>query len=278
MSATPEPSPAQRLSLLYCPDAQAPLLQALFGIEQEIRAGLTQGLEHQVAHVRLNWWREECERVASGHALHPLTQALLAHLPGPARGSLAPLSGLIDLAGWDLAQAPFDTDAEHAGYCRKWSLAVVGPCAALALGGPAPGDALDFGARLKALLLLNGLSADARAGRIRVPLQQLTAAGIPAEQLAARTAPDALAAWLRERHAAARAALAAAAAALAPALLPPLRGLAVLSVLAHSRSRRTSGALPSTPDPGEDLAALDAWRAWRAARRAARGAAPLMPA
>ncbi|MBS0379064.1 MAG: squalene/phytoene synthase family protein [Proteobacteria bacterium] len=277
MSATPEPSPAERLSLLYCPDAQAHVLQALFGIEHEIRAGLTQPLEHQVAHVRLNWWREECERVVAGHPLHPLTRALLEQLPGPARASLAPLAGLIDLAGWDLAQAPFDTDAEHAGYCRKWSLAVVGPCAALAAGGPAPGAALDFGAQLQSLLLLVRLNADARAGRIRVPLQALAAAGIPVEQLAARAASDALAAWLKERHAAARAGLAAATAALGPALLPPLRGLAVLGVLAQSRSRRVSAALPDTPDPGEDLAALDAWRAWRAARRAARGTAPLMP-
>ncbi len=271
MSATPEPSPAERLSLLYCPDAQGRVLRALFGIEAEIRAGITQGLEHQVAHVRLNWWREECGRLASGHALHPLTRILLAELKGAPGASLQGVGALVDLASWDLAQAPFETEAERAGYCRRWSLAVVGPCAALAVDGAPPEAALGFGARLKALMLLNGLSADARAGRVRLPLQVLAQAGVAVEALSAREAPAALSVLLRSAHASARAALGAAGGALGPQLLSPLRGLAVLGALAQARSLRVARALPATPGPSEDLAPLDAWRAWRTARRAARG-------
>ena len=62
------------------------ILEPLFGIEAEINAALQPGLEHSVAHVRMNWWAEEAERLRAGQALHPLTRALLAQRPATAAG------------------------------------------------------------------------------------------------------------------------------------------------------------------------------------------------
>ncbi len=52
--------------------------------KRKINAALQPGLEHSVAHVRMTWWAEEAQRLRAGHALHPLTRALLAQRPAAA--------------------------------------------------------------------------------------------------------------------------------------------------------------------------------------------------
>src|SRR5882762_9519414 len=82
MSATPESHSARYFALLYASAAQHPALEALFGIEREVFDSLRPGLDHHVAHSRLQWWREECERAAGGRAVHPLTRSLVSALGG----------------------------------------------------------------------------------------------------------------------------------------------------------------------------------------------------
>jgi 15-cis-phytoene synthase len=59
---------------LYTPEAQRDFLAALFLIETELHDSARAA--HEVAHVRLQWWREEIERLIEGRALHPATQVL----------------------------------------------------------------------------------------------------------------------------------------------------------------------------------------------------------
>jgi len=80
MSAAPESHSARYFALLYASAAQRPVLEALFGIEREVFDSLRAGLDHHVAHSRLQWWREECERAAGGRAVHPLTRGLVSAL------------------------------------------------------------------------------------------------------------------------------------------------------------------------------------------------------
>jgi phytoene/squalene synthetase len=87
MSATPESHSARYFALLYASAAQRPALEALFGIEREVFDSLRPGLDHHVAHSRLQWWREECERAAGGRAVHPLTRALVSALGGASGGA-----------------------------------------------------------------------------------------------------------------------------------------------------------------------------------------------
>lgn len=65
------------LAWLYSPPLQRPVLAALCEIESEIATSLRAGLDHHVAHTRLQWWREECERCAQGRPVHPLTRELV---------------------------------------------------------------------------------------------------------------------------------------------------------------------------------------------------------
>ncbi len=271
MRASPAPAATRALAQLYCPPGQRALLAALLNIEAEIAASLRQGLDHQVAHVRLAFWREECARCAAGHPAHPLTRDLLAACGAEHRGALAGLAGLVDTAAWDLAAATFETRRELAAYCQRWAEAIVLPLTRRAVPGLAPDTARTLGAALRETELVCGLVAEALSGRLRLPLDELEASGATAAQLARPPWAPALASHIRQRHRELRLALAAAAGALAPAERPPLRALLVWTALAAARSHRAERRLPGALAAGEDQAPLDAWRAWRAARRADAG-------
>ena len=269
MPAKAELPPSRRLAVLYCPGQQGTVLADLLAIEGEIRAGIGHGLDHQVAHTRLGWWREECARVGAGRPLHPLTRSLRAQLPAAAR--LDGLGALVDLAAWDLARATFDTRAELAGYCARWSGAIFGALAAAALPGAEPAPLLAVGRALQELELLNSLAPEARAGRLRLPLEELAAAGVAPEALQQPDWEAGLLGLVRAQHERARGALALAWGALPGTTQPPLRGPCVWSALTYRRSQRLAAALPRLPAAGEDAGPLEGLRAWRAARHAAAG-------
>ena len=244
------------------------MLAALLRIEAEIRAALKPGLEHEVAHARLAWWREECARLSAGSPAHPLTRALGAHFAGAARASLTGVGGLVDLATWDLAQATFGSRRELTGYCERWSAALIVPLASAARA-VVPESTLAFGAALKELELLLAAAPDAHAGRVRLALDELEAAGIAAAELTGAAAGAALAQLLAQSHGRARAALLAAT--FAPQAQPALRTLLVWGRMSLLASQRLQAALPRLAAPGEYQRPLDGLTAWRIARRAGRG-------
>ncbi len=184
MPARPEWPPTRVLAWLYFPVAQRALLAALCGIESEIAASLAAGLDHQVAHARLAWWRDECQRCAQGRPAHPLTRALTSVFASGDLAPLAGLTGLIDTAMWDLAAAPFDTHRELTAYCERWSVALIEPLMRFALPGIAADSCRALGGALRELEMLNALAQDARAGRLRLPLDELARAQAPPEALA----------------------------------------------------------------------------------------------
>jgi len=156
MAETPDWHPARYLAPLYSPPSERPVLEALFGVESEVVASVRGGLEHQVAHIRLQWWREECDRAAKGQAVHPFTKTLVeafgsSAVPAPATNAagdaetlpspLAGLAGFVDTAVWDLAAATFETRREITAYCERWASAMIVTAAGHAAGEPANGAA-----------------------------------------------------------------------------------------------------------------------------------------
>jgi 15-cis-phytoene synthase len=271
MSARPDLGPTRALVWLYSRDPQRPVLAALTGIEAEVAASLAPGLEHAVAHARLAWWGEECRRAATGAGEHPLTQQLQGLFSGAHRSALRGLHGFVDAATWDLANATFQTRRELAAYCERWSAALVEPWAAFALGHGAPAEVRALGSALRELELLCALCKDARAGRVRLALAELDAAGVAPEQLAQLPWSSALGALVHAQHQRARAALALSANALPVRDQPSLRTLLVWAALAREHSLRAVAALPQSTLTGDHHAPLDGWRAWRAARQADSG-------
>lgn len=289
---------------LYSPPRLRAVLEALLAIEDEIRAVLRPGLDHHVAHVRLEWWREECDRYASGSPAHPLTRRLLAAHGAPATAPAAtpppPLApaqapapaaahaaarpdpgGLIDTITWDLASATFATRAELTGYCERWASAVTLIAAQAAADSPLDREVTRFGRSLgralKEIELLADLASDARLGRLRLPLDELERAGIEPPALARPPWPAPLCALLRARQRAARAALAASVAELPASLQPPVRGLLVWAAVAHRGSLRAEQTLPHPRQAGRASRLADAWLGWRAARLADRRRFRLVP-
>ncbi|MBW4052255.1 MAG: squalene/phytoene synthase family protein [Proteobacteria bacterium] len=268
MSEKPEAHTPRFLAWLYSTPAQQPVLGALCGIEREIAASLRPGIDHHVAHTRLEWWRAECDRCAAGHPSHPLTRELLRSLealaPGAgAGGALAGLTGLVDAAVWDLAGATFERREELAAYCRRWAAAMIEP-----LGAPGGSE---LGAALREIELLGDLAREAGAGRLRVPLDELERAGLAPAALAAPPWPPGLTLLLRARHQELRRQLAAAVTACSPQHQQSARGLIVWTALASQASARAERALPYPPAASIASAAAANWRAWRAARAAAAG-------
>ncbi|HEY0341893.1 MAG TPA: squalene/phytoene synthase family protein [Steroidobacteraceae bacterium] len=118
-------SASRYLAWVYSPAPQQPVLARLCEIESEIAGSLRPGIDHHVAHARLQWWREECERCAQGRPVHPLTRELVKAFgtitsPSP----LAGISGFVDTAVWDLAGATFETRKELTAYCERWATAM----------------------------------------------------------------------------------------------------------------------------------------------------------
>ena len=276
--AAPEAAPAagQELSArwfatLYATPPLRPLLESLFGIESEIYAVLRPGVEHSVAHVRMQWWQEECERAASGSGVHPLTRALLAARPG--EDCAGPdLKGLLATATWDLASATFAARKELTAYCERWASAMVVPAVRWSSPANLPLEATtalgsSLGACLRELELLIELRTAALAGRLRLPLDELQAAGVDPEALAATPCPPTLIMLLRERHRELRARLRA----LLEGITDPgqrlaLRGLIVWVRLTLRRSEQVAAALPAAWRPSRASGLGDAWHAWRYAR------------
>jgi phytoene synthase len=287
MPEKPEADSPRFLAWLYSPPSQQPVLAALCGIEREIGASVRPGIDHHVAHTRLEWWREECARCAAGNPVHPLTRELREHcqplaVASRANSALAGLSGFVDMATWDLAGATFERRAELHAYCLRWAAAMVVPIspatptrasrsAAQPHAAPAPIDWAALGAALYELELLGHLHASARAGRLRVPLDELEQAGIAPETLSTPPWPPRLVDLLRARHRALRQQLAAMVEHLSPDAQQSARGLLVWAALACQESLRAERALPHPPAPSLASAAAASWRAWRAARAAARG-------
>jgi phytoene synthase len=266
---------------LYSDARLQALLAPLFGIETEINAALQPGLEHSVAHVRMTWWAEEAQRLRAGHALHPLSRALLAQWPAAAGAASAgpDVSGLMDVAAWDLASATFETRRELALYCERWARSVIQVAAAAAAPDLPAQTAQQFGVGVGTALceleMLVSLPHSARLGRLRLPLDELAALGVAPEALAQPPWPPALCERLRERHHELRGALAAGCAVLrSPAHRAALRGVLVWAALIQQHSRRAQAALPAVWRRTRWDGVSDAVRAWRVARQAM---SPRMP-
>jgi phytoene synthase len=281
-------STTRYLAWLYTPPSQQRTVAALCEIESEIVSSIRPGIDHHVAHARLQWWREECERSARGRPVHPLTRKLIdTYGDGDAsrgvrdRNTSSPLEGIcgfVDTAVWDLAAATFETRKELATYCERWAAAMFQTVAALnGAGAEATSGASAvrrwrmLGAAVREIELLSDLAGDAHVGRLRIPLDELERAGVEHKALSKPPWPAALVDLLRERHQALRASIGDSLGAFENEEQADFRGMMVWATLAWRQSVRAQRALPNVVQARRYDALSDGWQAWRAARRAANG-------
>ncbi len=247
------------------------MLDALFGIEREVFESVRPGLDHHVAHTRLQWWREECERAPRGGAAHPLTRSLVTALGDPqakAVPQLAGLCGIVDVATWDLANATFETRRELEAYCQRWTAAMIEPLIPSARRSAAWRE---LGAAICEIELLAGLARDAHSGRIRLPLDELDSANVDANALARQPWPETAGALIRSRLSSLRADIERSVSGSSREEQQSLRGLLVWAALSRRAAQRMEGALPHHLQPGRLDGIREAWYAWRIGRRATVG-------
>jgi phytoene synthase len=249
--------------LFAAPEAREPLL-GIYALMAEWQALTDPDTEAEVARIKLAWWADEMSRLAAGSPLHPISR-YLANLEGTAAIDWSPLAHPVSAAAAQVAGAPLERAAELQSHAD----ALFGAPLLLAarLGGArSPSVQACIAALAEAQYVARALCAygrEARAGRILFPVDDLLAAGIDNDDLAARDPPPRLNAYLKRMREHAARYFANAAASLAPQERPPLRHLLVLATLGakhlNGRERRAE----------TDFRLADLYNAWTAARRAA---------
>jgi hypothetical protein len=103
------------LAELYCRPERREALRKVLELYAEIRASLAPGMDHSVAHQRLDWWQHEVLRLQRGEPAHPLTRWLATrqHAGGTPPPALLPLVQATALA---LAAAPLSGRDERQAY------------------------------------------------------------------------------------------------------------------------------------------------------------------
>jgi 15-cis-phytoene synthase len=238
--------PEGRLAANFLGPALGAAFHELSALLFELEDSALRIAEPTVAAGKLAWWQDELERAGRGGARHPLTLALAGRAPqAPFAGLAAPLAGL----------HRFESAADDAGLhavIEPWCTAQAALAAAVTQSDAA---AWPFAPTRRQFLLrrLRELDAQARIGRLWVPLDLMAAEQIARHRLSDRDADEPLA---RARRSMARRLLAQG----APAA-PRHPVAAVAGALSDLRLERM--ALRGR----DQLPALRAlWRAWRAAQ------------
>lgn len=167
--------------LRFCPPHSAQALNALFDVENEVMASLRDGLEHSVAHARLEWWTDELNRLAQGSPRHPAARTLATY--ALEHGTTPPdLTALVEHVRVDLACVAFLSRSELDDHLGSWSRSIFRAAALIGAVAHSSDDrvntdrpsverlAVNAGSLVRELELLRDFSSHAIAGRIYLPL------------------------------------------------------------------------------------------------------------
>lgn len=209
-SPFPVRNPASVKTLDYCQQKAAPpgsplyyalqqarpsrraALTALYAYRRELADTVLECSDPSVAEAKLDWWRREMLSASRGAASHPVSQALAAALPGL---TAAPQALLALIAGFaqDLHQSRY---LDLPGL-RKYLSVVAGDFAreiARASSRHDDGDdgesdpdarpwAHPLGVALSLTAIVADMGADARHGRIYVPISEMQRFGVTAADI-----------------------------------------------------------------------------------------------
>ncbi len=182
----------------YTPKPHREVIAALFLIETELRD--TANAPHDVAHIRLQWWREEIDRLAKGNAQHPAAVVLQEHKRGDIDFTL--LEPLLLTTAQDIAHSTYETDTELNRYFKE-DLGSLMKLAACYLNPNVTLTLLDaaeqFGSFIRQTETLRDLRDDIHHGRLYLPLATLNELNIEYEMLQDKNWPGHFITWLQAR-------------------------------------------------------------------------------
>ncbi|MGE0189865.1 MAG: squalene/phytoene synthase family protein [Steroidobacteraceae bacterium] len=251
---------------LYTPTAHRDVITALFLLEAELHD--TARAPHEVAHTRLQWWREEIEQLILGKARHPATQVLQAANNLNAI-NFEPLRETLLSAAQELANATYETDVELSQYLRGGlgGLFAVAAQTLSASNSEIIDTAVQLGAFVRQVEITRDLRQDFHQGRLYLPLTTLDALNIEYETLQADNWPDTFVQLLTSRSKQQLTAYNTLKQSLLSSEKQSLRPLLVLTEL-HARLLHTLATDPTKHTQSRvELGPMQKlWTAWKAAR------------
>jgi len=161
-------------------------ITALYAFCREVDDIVDDSTDDNLARVRLDWWREEVERLYAGQPQHPVTRALAPHLSDYAL-ERARLFEIIDGMQMDLEQNRYLDFEGLRLYCHRVA-GVVGMLAANIFGARRESTsryAEELGVALQLTNIIRDVGEDARRNRIYLPIEDLQRFGVAAHEILA---------------------------------------------------------------------------------------------
>ena len=171
-------------SFLFLPDRQRKAIIALYAFCREVDDVTDECADPQVAHSKLQWWRQEVTRLYQSNAQHPVTRALT---PVIASFNLSEkyFQEIIDGMEMDLQQNRYMTFKDLSLYCYRVA-GVVGLLAAEIFGYQDQHTlkyARDLGMAFQLTNILRDVGEDAGRNRIYLPEEDLKRFNIKEDQI-----------------------------------------------------------------------------------------------
>jgi phytoene synthase len=161
-------------SFLFLPPEQRKAIMALYAFCREVDDVVDECSDHDIARIKLQWWRESMRQTFDGAPQHPVQRALIT----PIQNFNLPLEyflEIIDGMEMDLQQTRYATFKDLSLYCYRVA-SVVGLLAAEIFGyqdRACTKYAHNLGMAFQLTNILRDVREDADRGRIYLPLDEL---------------------------------------------------------------------------------------------------------
>jgi len=171
-------------SALFLPVERRRASMALYAFYREVEDVVDECHDVSIASTKLNWWRQEIDRVATGNPTHPVGLALKA-VSGQFSLPKEQLLEIVDGMEMDLQQTRYLDFKGLSLYCYR----VASVLALLSAGIYGSTDrqtqkyAHDLGMAFQLTNIIRNVGNDARRGRIYIPMDELKQFNVPAADI-----------------------------------------------------------------------------------------------
>ena len=171
-------------SFLFLTDEKRKAITALYAFCREVDDVVDECKDTNIARTKLQWWRDEIERLYNDNPQHPVTRAL-AQYKGVFSLSKEYFHEIINGMEMDLEHSTYPTFEELKLYCYRVASAV-GLLVVPILGYQDPRTlkyAKDLGIAFQLTNILRDVREDATRGRIYMPLDELNRFSVTPEDI-----------------------------------------------------------------------------------------------
>lgn len=185
-------------SFRFLPQPKRDAIIALYAYCREVDDVVDECKDVDVAKKKLDWWRDEVEKLFAGNPTHPVTKALLPHLE---HFNLAKeyFLEILDGMGMDLEYDVYPTIKELSLYCYRVA-SVVGMLSIEIFGykdRQTQKYAYELGMALQLTNIIRDVREDAMRGRIYLPQEDLKRFDVDMDELVQGTHSDKIVQLLR---------------------------------------------------------------------------------